>query len=66
MIERASHYEGFDMMELGFMFALEKIDKRVGKVRTSAHSWTSDGVRNRTEINMVDCADFLGMFYLSN
>ena len=39
MIESESNYAGLDLFELGFMFAIEKIDPRLGKVEAEATVW---------------------------
>ena len=43
MIESESNYERSDLFELGFMFAVQSIDPRIGKIQTSFAKWPVDG-----------------------
>ena len=55
MIEAESKYELLDLYKLGFMFAIEKIDPRRGKVTMTAESSSVNGNETAENIPMVDC-----------
>ena len=41
------------------MFAVQKFDKRIGKVRVENDIWDIDGKQPAREIEMVDCVNML-------
>ena len=62
MIESESNYAGLDLYELGFMFAIEKFDKRIGRIETTLDKWEIDGSWSSSEIDMVDCTTLIRKF----
>ena len=59
MLEFESHHARMDLYELGFMFAIQTIDPRVGKVKAESNEWEADGKRNPVEIDLVDCQELI-------
>ena len=59
MIESESHHSKMDLYELGFMFAIQTIDPRVGRVKALSNEWEADGKFNPVEIDLVDCQELI-------
>ena len=55
MIETGSEYGLLDFNKLGFMFAIQKIDPREGKMETVQYTIEVDGSETLDEIPMVEC-----------
>ena len=60
MIESESNYDGVNLYDLGFMFAIESFDPRIGKISMETRSWDINGNKTRDKTQMVDCASLLG------
>ena len=50
--------ESVDLGALDFIFAVEKLDPKVGRVTLTHTAWNLEG-KFKTEIPLVDCNDFL-------
>ena len=48
-----------DLYKLHYMFALHKIDEKMGRIVATQVDWTKDGEKIKTDIPMVDCNDLL-------
>ena len=59
MYEIESNYEYANFRELGFTFAVQSIDKRVGRVAAEYHRWDIAGRLPKTPIQMVNCSSIL-------
>ena len=59
MVESESDYGFIDLHDLGFTFAMEKIDKRIGKIEVVHVKYDVEGKLPEKEIQMVDCASLL-------
>ena len=61
MIESDQNYQSFDLYELGFMFAIEQFDPRVGSLEVDNLQWILDPESetgsnwNYVDVTMVDC-----------
>ena len=63
---KQSMLEPINMSELGFIFAIDSIDERLGTIKVTHVDWSgTDGVKNETEIELVKC-DTIGQMELSN
>ena len=54
--------EIIDLWKLDFMFAIESIDARVGRIKAQQVSWvfSEDEIhKNKTEIQLIDCREYL-------
>ena len=59
MIETDSKYGLLDFGQLGYMFAIEKIDPRQGKLTAYTETYYPDGEKDFEKIHMVDCTSLL-------
>lgn len=50
-------WQQIDLWSLGFMFAIEDIDPRVGRINVKQTSWTQDAGKVETFVKMVPCTD---------
>ena len=48
-----------DLYKLGYMFALHKIDPKIGRIKASQTTWHWDGEKTKIDIPMVDCTNLL-------
>ena len=51
--------EPFDLAEHGFIFGIEKIDPKLGRIEAYATLWKFDGDKIKEPIDMVDCEDLI-------
>ena len=57
MTTMASNYEHLDLWELNYMFAVEKIDPSVGRIKARKVIWGNDNIPQKQEIELVDCRE---------
>ena len=49
-----------DIWKMDYMFAIENIDPRVGRIKAQQVEWDfKEGRKTKTEIEMVDCTEYL-------
>ena len=59
-LSMSAEEENIDLGKLKYMFALENIDSRIGRLKVEQTFWgTSQEPRETKAIELVDCNDFL-------
>ena len=48
-----------DVYELNYMFAVQKIDPRLGRITAAQVDYAAAGIKHKTEIPMVDCRELI-------
>ena len=48
-----------DLYELNYMFAVQKIDQRFGRITATQVDFVVAGIKHKTDIPMVDCRELL-------
>lgn len=59
MLTMASEDEQIDLWELNYMFAVEKLDPRVGRVKATQVIWGTEIEKIKQNIELVDCVELM-------